>query len=143
MHPVKKKVDAIYKASEPENVSELQYCIGHLCYYNTFLSNLSTVMAALYELLRKDTPWKWGKEQSKAFKQCKTLLHCDNLLVYYHPSKQLVLACDASTKGVDCVHSHLIDGVERHIVLYSRTLKPAGKKTIRSWTNELLPLFVA
>ena len=31
-------------------------------------------MALLYELPRKDTHWKWGKEQSKAFKQCKTLL---------------------------------------------------------------------
>ena len=84
-------------------------------------------MAPLYELLRKDTPWKGGKEQSKAFKQCKTLLHCDSLLVHYDPSKQLVLACDASTKGVGCVLSHLIDGVERPIAFYSRTLKPADK----------------
>ena len=127
LHPVKKKVDAIHKAPEPENVSELQSFIGLLCYYNKFLSNLSTVMAPLYELLRKDTPWKWGKEQSKAFKQCKTLLHCDSLLMHYDPSKQLVLACDAYTKGVGCVLSHLIDGVERPIAFYSRTLKPAEK----------------
>ena len=56
LHPVKKKVDAIHKAPEPENVSELQSFIGLLCYYNKFLSNLSTGMAPLYELLRKDTP---------------------------------------------------------------------------------------
>ena len=122
---VKKKVDAIHKAPEPENVSELQSFIGLLCYYNKFLSNLSTVMAPLYELLRKYTPWKRGKEQSKAFKQCKTLLHCDSLLVHYDPSKKLVLACDASTKGVGCVLSHLIDGVERPVAFYSLTLKPA------------------
>ena len=68
LHPVKKKVDDIHKAPEPENVSELQYFICLLCYYNKFLSNLSTVMAPLYELLRKDTHWKCGKEQSKSFK---------------------------------------------------------------------------
>ena len=45
----------------------------------------------------------------------------------YDPSKQLVLACDASTKGVGCVLSHLIDGVERPIAFYSRTLKPVEK----------------
>ena len=117
----------IHKAPEPENVSELQSFIGLLCYYNTFLSNLSTVMAPLYELLRKDTHWKWGKEQSNAFKQCNMLLHCDSFLVHYDPSKQLVLACDASTKGVGCVLSHLRDGVERPIAFYSRTLKPAEK----------------
>ena len=38
-----------------------------------------------------------------------------------------MLACDASTKGVGCVLSHLIDGVERSIAFYSRTLKPAEK----------------
>ena len=47
--------------------------------------------------------------------------------MHYDPSKQLVLACDASTKGVGCVLSHLIDGVERPIAFYSRTLKPAEK----------------
>ena len=47
--------------------------------------------------------------------------------MHYDPSKQLVLACDASTKGVGCVRSHLIDGVERPIAFYSRTLKPAEK----------------
>ena len=84
-------------------------------------------MAPLYELLRKETHWKLGKEQSKAPKQCKTLLHCDSRLVHYDPSKQLGLACDASTKSVGCVPSHLIDGVERPIAFYSRTLKPAEK----------------
>ena len=85
----------------------------------------TVLWAPLYELLRKDTPWNWGKEQSKVFKQCKTLLHCDSLLLHYDPSKQLVLACDASTKGVDYVLSHLLDGVEHPIAFYSRTLKPA------------------
>ena len=63
LHPVNKKVYAIHKAPEPENISELQSFIGLLCYYNKFLSNLSTVMAPfrIAELLRKDTPWKWGK----------------------------------------------------------------------------------
>ena len=125
LHHVKKKVDAIHKAPEPENVSELQSFVGLLCYYNKFLSKLSTVMAPLCELFRKDTPWKWGKEQSKALKQYKTFLHCDSVLVHYDPSKQLVLACDASPKGVGCVISHLIEGVDRPIALYSRNLKPA------------------
>ena len=83
------------------------------------LSYLLSWHHVLYELLRKDTPWKWGKEQSKAFKQCKTLFHCDSLLVHYDPSKELVIAGDASTKGVGCVFSHLIDRVERLIALYN------------------------
>ena len=53
LHHVKKKVDTIHKTPEPENVSELQYFIGLQCYYNKFLSNRSSAMAPLYELLRK------------------------------------------------------------------------------------------
>ena len=127
LRPVKKKVEAIHKAPEPKNVAELQSFIGLLCYYSKFLPNLSTVMAPLYELLKKDVPWDWGNEQSLAFKQCKTLLHCDSLLVHYDPDKPLVLACDASMKGIGCVLSHVIDEVERPIAFYSRTLKPAEK----------------
>ena len=47
-------------------------------------------------------------------------MHCD-------PSKQLVFACDASTKGVGCVLSHILDGVKRPIALYSHNMKPAEK----------------
>ena len=101
------------------NVSLASYVI------TTNFSQTYLLSWLLSELLRKDTPWKWGKEQSKAFKQCKTLLHCDNLLVHYDPSKQLVIACDASTKG--CVVSHLIDDVERLNAFYSRALKPVEK----------------
>ena len=45
--------------------------------------------------------------------------------MHYDPSKQLVLACDVSSKGVGCVLSYLVDDVERPIAFYSRTLKPA------------------
>ena len=38
-----------------------------------------------------------------------------------------MLACDASIKGVGCILSHLIDGVERPIAFYSRTLKTSEK----------------
>ena len=73
LHPVKKNVDAIPKAPEPENVSELQYYIGLLCYYNKFLSNLSTGMAPLYELLRKDTHWIHTIKGVKAMQNVVTL----------------------------------------------------------------------
>ena len=45
LHHVKKKVDAIHKAPEPENVSELQYFISILCYYNKFLSKLTYLLS--------------------------------------------------------------------------------------------------
>ena len=37
LHHVNNKVDDIHNAHQPENISDLQYFIGLLCYYNKFL----------------------------------------------------------------------------------------------------------
>ena len=55
LHPLASKVEAIQNVPAPTNVNKLQSFIGLISYYGKFLSNMSTVMAPLYELLRKDT----------------------------------------------------------------------------------------
>ena len=127
LHPLASKVEAIQNAPAPTNVNELQSFIGLISYYGKFLSNMSTVMAPLYELLRKDTDWAWEKDQIEAFDKCKTLIISDSVLVHFDPQYSVVLACDASPYGIGCVLSHSIDGIEKPIAFYSRTLKPAEK----------------
>ena len=75
-------------------------------YYGKFLPNVSSVLAPLYRLLQKDKKWSWGKEQQKSFEEVKRLLTSEWLLVHYDPSKELVLACDASPYGLGAVLSH-------------------------------------
>ena len=48
------------------------------------------------------------------------------MLVHFDSSEQLLLACDASPKGLGAVLSHVMDdGQERPIAYASRTLTPA------------------
>ena len=54
IHPTQAKVKAIKQAPIPSYVSELKACLGILTYYSKFFPNLSTVLAPLYELLKKD-----------------------------------------------------------------------------------------
>ena len=77
--------------------------------------------------MRKDTDWAWEKDQIEAFDKCKTLINSDSVLVHFDPRYPVVLACDASPYGIGCVFSHSIDGIEKPIAFYSRTLKPAEK----------------
>ena len=128
LHPTDEKVRAIQDAPHPTNVKELRAWLGLLNYYGRFLCNLSTTLAPLHVLLRKETKWQWGKDQSEAFRAAKNLLQSDSLLVHFDQDKPILLACDASPYGVGAVLSHQMpDGSERPIAYASRSLSPAER----------------
>ena len=90
---------------------------------------MSSVLAPLYSLLQKDKKWSWGKEQQKSFDDVKRLLTSECLLVHYDPSKELILACDASPYGLGAVLSHReSNGQEQPIAYTSRSLGAAEER---------------
>ncbi len=128
LHPAPGKVLAIQNAPSPKNVTELKAYLGLLNYYNKFLSNLSTVLAPVHRLLRKDAKWNWGGEQEAAFAQSKKMIQSVQVLVHYDLQKDVILSCDASTYGLGAVLSHMMpDGSERPIGFMSRTLNQAER----------------
>lgn len=128
LHPVQDKVRAIQQAPAPKNVTELKAYLGLLNYYNKFLPRVSTLLTALYVLLRKDVKWMWGAKQQEAFEASKKLLQSSDVLVHYDAAKELILSCDASPYGVGAVLSHRMpEGVEKPIGFVSRTLTAAEK----------------
>ena len=115
LHPVQSKVRAIEEAPPPKTVTELKAFLGLLNYYNKFLPNLFTRLAPLHQLLIKDAPWIWRKEQEDAFRVSKQLLKSAKVLGHYTAEKDLVLACDASPYGVGpCCHMLWKMGVKSH-----------------------------
>ena len=129
LQPTDEKIRAINNAPAPTNVSQLKSFLGSINYYCEFLPNLSNTLAPLYRLLQKNTKWLWEAEQQKAFQAAKGSLISDCLLVHYDPSRQLILACDASPYGIGAVLSHRMeDGCDKPIAFSSRTLAPAERK---------------
>ena len=122
IHPIKEKVRAIVEVPAPTNVSELRSYLGLLNYYGQFLPNFSSVLAPMHELLQKNINFKWGKSQQDAFKKSKQLLDNSGLLVQFDATKEIILSCDASQKGIGAVISHVIDGEESLISCASRLL---------------------
>ena len=128
LRPTAEKVKAISEAPEPKNAAELRSFLGMINYYGRFLPNMSTQLAPLYHLLRKDVQWSWTNEQNKAIEAAKKALQTDSLLVHYDSWKPLLLACDASQYGLGVVLSHVFKkGEERPIAFMSRMLTPAEK----------------
>ena len=129
LQPTDDKVRAVLEAPQPTNVSELKAFLGLVNYYRKFMQNLSTVLAPLYTLLKKNTPWRWQADQEQAFNKAKTLLKSPKLLVHYDRHKELILTCDTSPVGLGAVLAHRIeDGTEYPIAYASRTLTPAERK---------------
>ena len=96
LHPTEEKIAAIKNAPPPKNVNELRSFLGILNYYSKFLPAMSSHLAPLYCLLRKQTKFTWGSEQEKAFSWAKNALQADSLLVHFDPDKPLIVECDAS-----------------------------------------------
>lgn len=108
------------------NVAELKSYLGLLSYYLKFLPNLSTVVSPLYNILKSGVCWTWTSAQEAAFEKSKELLLSSQVLVHFDPSKEIRLACDASSYGIGAVLSHLLpDGSEKPIGFISRTLSDA------------------
>ena len=128
LHPLPEKVRAVKEAPSPRSVQELKAYLGLLTYYSDFLPNMSSVLAPLYRLLRKDVSWQWTQVEEEAFEESKTLLTSESLLVHFDPSLPLTLACDASAYGVGAVLAHKMpDGTERPIGYASRSLTSAER----------------
>ena len=128
IQPVAAKVDAIKNAPEPNDVSQLRAFLGMLNYYHRFLPDVATVLEPLHQLLRKGSKWQWLKDQQEAFEKAKELLQSVELLVHFDPSKELILATDASDYGVRAVLSHKVEGgAEQPIGYMSRSLNAAER----------------
>ena len=126
LHPLPDKVQAIQEAPSPTNVQELKAYLSLLTYYSRFLSNMSTVLSPLYQLLQKDIKWRWTTNENNAFLASKDLLTSSSLLVHFNPNLKLILACDASAYGIGAVLAHKYpDSSERPIGYASRSLTKA------------------
>ena len=120
VRPLLENVEAVQKAPEPTNVSELRSYLGMLNYYLNYLPDLATVSEPLHRLLCEGCTWKWGEEQSKSFERTKEMLSRSPLLVHFDPLFPIVVHADASPYGLGVVLSHKMpDGSETSLLCQS------------------------
>lgn len=86
----------IKELDAPTNVNELRRVIGMVSYLGRFLSDLSTTMKPITDLLKPDIAWRWGLSQQNAF-DVKEMLTKTPVLAFYDVRKPIVVSADTSS----------------------------------------------
>ena len=121
------KTTAVAEWPVPANVTELRSFLGFCTYYRRFVRDFSKLAAPLHDLTKAGVPFKWNSACHAAFENLKEVLTNAPVLQYPDPHKPFILDTDASSVGVGAVLSQVIDGVERVVAYFSRTLSPAER----------------
>ncbi|EYC37500.1 hypothetical protein Y032_0784g2333 [Ancylostoma ceylanicum] len=127
-HPDPAKIEVIKKMPPPKDIGQVRSFLGLLNYYGAFVEEMRQLRAPLDKLLKKDTPFNWSADCQQAFDRAKEVLSSDLLLTHFDPSKEIVVAADASENGIGAVISHRFsDGTEKPIYHACRVLTAAEK----------------
>ncbi|MGC8821243.1 MAG: reverse transcriptase domain-containing protein, partial [Fervidobacterium sp.] len=121
------KIAAVKTWPRPKDLSQLRSFLGLCTYYRRFVPGFSIIASPLHELSRKNQQFNWQQRQEEAFQKLKMLLCNAPVLSYPIPGKMFILDTDASNTGIGGVLSQNIDGQERVIAYYSRTLGHAER----------------
>ena len=128
-----------------EDTSHQEYTSPYKCVlaeiilgtHQLLFPNLSSTHAPLYKLLHKNTTWRWGAGISEG----KRLIDIRIPLVHCDPTKELVLACDASLYGVGAMLSHRMeDRQDKPITFASRPLLLRRRSSYSQLDKEALAI---
>ena len=65
-------------------------------YLDNYISDYVSIAAPLYQLTRKDTKFKWEKEEEKAFRKMQDSILNDKTVAFFDPSRTIILCTEAS-----------------------------------------------
>lgn len=119
------KVAKILEIEPPRDVKEVQSFCGLINYYSKFMPRLADLLRPIYALVKKGRKFKWSNECQTAFDTVKREMATDVVLAHYEPRNRLILVTDASEHSISAVLLTVIQGQERPLAYWARTMNQA------------------
>lgn len=143
IQPSVENVESIIHYPIPRNVKEVQRFIGLASYFRRFIPKFSVKAKPLYDLLKKNAEFRFGKEENEAYEALKTYLANKPILAIYCPAAATELHCDASANGFGAILLQKQDGGHfRPISYFSHRTTPAESR-YHSYELECLAVIYA
>ncbi len=124
------KVSTMVNYPQPTTTTEIKRLIGLCSWYRRFISNFSTLVSSINDLLKgkkKKQKVDCNPKAEEAFINIKNALIAAPVLCSPDFSQTFTIQCDASDTGLGGVLTQELDGGERVIAYCSRTLSRAER----------------
>lgn len=125
--PDPSKIKAVKEFPQPQNAKAIKQFLGLAGYYRRFIPNFSKTAKPLTDLLKKDAPFVWEKQQSEAFDLLRNSLCSQPLLQYPDFTQPFIVTTDASGYAIGGILSQGPIGRDLPIAYTSRLLNGAEK----------------
>lgn len=103
IRPSDENIEAVLRFPIPRNAKELHRFIGLASYFRKFIPSFSVLAKPLYDLLKRDSVYKFGENEHDVFEALKYYLSHKPVLVIYSPQLETELHCDASASGYGAI----------------------------------------
>nr|GEW92237.1 reverse transcriptase domain-containing protein [Tanacetum cinerariifolium] len=113
------KIESIKDWASPKTPTEIRQFLGLAGYCRRFIEGFSKIAKPMTKLTQKGIKFDWGEKEENAFQLIKQKLYSAPILALPEGSKDFVVYCDASHKGLGAVLMQR----EKVIAYASRQLK--------------------
>ncbi|GJY14652.1 putative reverse transcriptase domain-containing protein [Tanacetum coccineum] len=97
------KIESIKDWASPKTPTEIRQFLGLVGYYRRFIEDFSNIARPMTKLTQKGVKFDWGEKAEDAFQLMKQKLCGAPILALPEGSKNFVVYCDASHKGLSAV----------------------------------------
>lgn len=143
IQPIKTGVEAVVKFPISQNIHNLQSFLGLSSYFRKFINGFALIAKPLYDLSRKNTPFKFGEEQLNAFEALKEKFISAPVLSIFDPRHEIELHTDASALGYGAVLMQRKKDLKFHPIFYFSKRTTDVESRYHSFELETLAVFNA
>ncbi|GJY95825.1 putative reverse transcriptase domain-containing protein [Tanacetum coccineum] len=97
------KIESIKDWASPKTPMEIRQFLGFAGYYRRFIKGFSKISKSMTKLTQKGVKFDWGDKQEATFQLIKQKLCSEPILALTERSKDFIIYCDASIKGLGAV----------------------------------------